>query len=115
MKPVLDVTYKLYLNPVHGVQSEYLHVVKSKEKIRNIPIRMLPYLIFMLCLIYGTALATVWDPNWQKTAHYFNFYGLSIIIFLAEILWVHRSFDGIPRILDSTVFINQKLRGEFQL
>jgi len=108
----MDVTYKLFLNPVHGVQSEFLRVVKSKSTIRNIPIRVLPYILFALIIIYGTALATVWDSKWQSQAHFFNLYAFAIAIYLAEILWVHRNFDGIVNIIDSTVFVNQTFECE---
>jgi len=110
MKPFLDVTYKLFLNPVHGVQSEFLHVVKSKSIIRNIPVRMLPYIISAFIVIYGTALVSVWDSKWQSQTHFYNLYAFSIAIYVAEIVWVHRNVDGIVNILDSTIIINQTLQ-----
>lgn len=113
LKPTLDITYKFYLNPVHVVQSKYLHVVKSKEKTRNISIQMFHYSIATLFIIYGTACVSVWDPKWQNDAQFFNFCILSWVILLAEIAHVQGNFNGIVKVLESTVILNQKLEREF--
>jgi len=113
MKPVLDDTYSLYLNPVHGVQSEFLHVVKSKERIRNIPLGLLPFILGTLILVCATATLSVWDSKLHNEEQSFNLFAVVSMIYLAEILCVHRKFNGVANILESTVLINQKMERKF--
>lgn len=115
MRPAMDITYKLYLSPVHGVKCKSWHVVKSKEKKRNISFKLPFFLMTLLFLAYGTACVHVWHSKWPDEKFLFNFFALNIVIYFSEIVLIHGNFNGITKVLESTVIINQKLQREFQL